>query len=282
MTKILKGKPVEDKITDESLEMIERLNKKDILPQICIIRIGKNPDDISYENSIVRYAKSLNVQIKHLTLESNISQEELIKEIDRINKDGDIGGVLMLRPFPKQIDDDMVRNYLAVEKDIDCMNTLSLAKLFEGDMRGFMPCTAKAVLEILLYNNIKLEGKNIVIINRSIVVGKPLAMMLLDENASVTICHSKSNELKAITRNADIVITAVGKANYLTEEYFSENSILIDVGMSLDDMGNLSGDIDFENVKKNVKMITPVPGGVGRITTSILINQLLKAYINKL
>lgn len=282
MTKILKGKPVEDKITEESLEMIKILNEKDILPQICIIRMGKNPDDISYEKSVVRYSEKLNIKVKHLTLESNISQEELINEIDRINKDGDIGGVLMLRPFPKHIDDDMIRNYLTVEKDIDCMNTLNLAKLFEGDMNGFMPCTAKAVLEILLYNDIDLEGKNIVIINRSVVVGKPLAMMLLDENASVTICHSKSNELEAITRNADIVISAVGKAKYLTGEYFSENSIVIDVGMSLDDKGNLSGDIDFENVVENVKMITPVPGGVGRITTSILINQLLKAYINEL
>lgn len=278
MAEILKGKPVEDKITEESLQMMRKLEKRDIVPKICIVRIGENPDDISYEKSIIRYTEKIGIKAAHLNLESDISEEELLNEIDILNKDEDIGGVLMLRPFPKHIDDDRIRNSLSVDKDIDCMNTLNLARIFEGDMKGFMPCTAKAVLEILLHNNIELEGKNIVIINRSIVVGKPLAMMLMDQNATITICHSKTAELASITRAADIVVSALGSPKFLTEEYFNENSIAIDVGMSVDDKGKLSGDIDYDKLVNKVKMITPVPGGVGRITTSILINQLIKSY----
>lgn len=279
MVELLKGKPVEEKITKESLEIIGILEKKNIVPTMSIIRIGDNPDDISYERSIIRYSDKLGVRVNLLNLDADISQEELLKEIDILNNNEDIGGVLMLRPFPKHIDDDMVRNFLSLDKDIDCMNTLSLARLFEGDMTGFKPCTAKAVLETLLHNDIELEGKTVAIINRSTVVGKPLAMMLMDRNATVTICHSKTKNLSQITRNVDIVISALGRAKFLTEEYFNGNSIAIDVGMSLDHDGKLSGDIDYDNVVENVKMITPVPGGVGRITTSILINQLLRAYV---
>lgn len=206
-----------------------------------------------------------------------MTTEELIALMEELNNDNTISGVLMFRPLPKHIDEAKVREALSPSKDVDCMHPMNLARIFEGDMSGFAPCTPKAAMEILLDYGVELEGKNVVIVNRSMVLGKPLAMMMLNHNATVTICHSRTKNLPEITKKADVVVTALGKAKFFDEKYFSENSICIDVGISLDEEGNLSGDIDYPVVSELVSKITPVPGGVGSVTTSILLSHVVEA-----
>jgi len=277
MAEILKGKVVADKIKERMMEEIKELKEKGKIPTLAIVRLGDNPDDISYENSIIKNCEKVGIETKVFERDTNISTEELISLIEDLNSDNTISGILVFRPLPKHIDEAKVREAVNPSKDVDCMHPLNLAKVFEGDFSGFAPCTPKAAMEILLSNNIDLEGKNVVIVNRSMVLGKPLAMMMLKHNATVTICHSKTKNLQEITRNADIVVTALGKAKFFNRDYFNENSICIDVGVSLDDEGNLSGDINFDEVSQLVSQITPVPGGVGSVTTSILLSHVVEA-----
>ncbi|HEY8362165.1 MAG TPA: bifunctional 5,10-methylenetetrahydrofolate dehydrogenase/5,10-methenyltetrahydrofolate cyclohydrolase [Tissierellaceae bacterium] len=277
MAEILKGKVVADKIKERMMEEIKELKEKGKIPTLAIVRLGDNPDDISYENSIIKNCEKVGIETKVFERDTNISTEELISLIEDLNSDNTISGILVFRPLPKHIDEAKVREAVNPSKDVDCMHPLNLAKVFEGDFSGFAPCTPKAAMEILLSNNIDLEGKNVVIVNRSMVLGKPLAMMMLKHNATVTICHSKTKNLQEITRNADIVVTALGKAKFFNRDYFNENSICIDVGVSLDDEGNLSGDINFDEVSQLVSKITPVPGGVGSVTTSILLSHVVEA-----
>lgn len=206
-----------------------------------------------------------------------MTTEELVSLMNKLNNDNSISGILVFRPLPKHIDEVKIRETISPDKDVDCMHPLNLARIFEGDMSGFGPCTPKAAMEILLHNNVNLEGKNVVVVNRSMVLGKPLAMMLLEKNATVTICHSRTKNLHEITSEADVVVTALGKAKFFDKKYFNEKSICIDVGISLDSEGKLSGDIDYPKVSEFVSMITPVPGGVGSVTTSILLSHVVDA-----
>lgn len=277
MAQILKGKYVGDKIKEKMKSDIEILGKKNIFPKLAIIRLGENPDDISYEKSIIKNCDNMDIRWKVINLDESVTTEDLIATMDELNGNDEISGILLFRPLPKHIDEQKIRQAINVDKDVDCMHPLNLAKIFEGDFTGFKPCTAAAALYTLTQNDVDLEGKNVVVVNRSMVVGKPLAMMLLNENATVTICHSKTKDLKSICSNSDIVVTALGRAKFFTEDYFNEESIGIDVGMSLDGDGKLSGDIDYVNVVDKIKMITPVPGGVGGITTSILLSHVVLA-----
>lgn len=277
MTKILKGKVVADKIKEDITKRIEALKEKDLQPNLAIIRLGEDPSDISYERGIIKSSEKLGIETTVYEEDESLNTEDLVKIIEKINNDDNVSGILVFRPLPKQIDEEVIRKAIDPEKDVDCMNPLNLAKIFEGDMTGFAPGTPKAAIEMLLNNDVDLEGKNVVVINRSLVVGKPLSMMLLDKNATVTICHSKTKDLDKVTRNADIVMTALGKAKFLDEKYFNENSIVIDIGVSMDDEGKMSGDVDFENVKNKVSMITPVPRGVGSITNTVLLDNVVKA-----
>lgn len=282
MTKILKAKEIANNIKEKIKKDIKELKESNIFPKIAIVRIGKDPDDIYYENSIIKNAKDLGIGIKTVELDEKIETDDLVYELVKLNMDPSINGILLLRPLPEQIDYNRVRDSISENKDIDCMHPLNLSKIFEGDFSGFLPCTASAALEILKYYEVDLEGKNIVIINRSLVVGKPLAMMLLNENATVSICHSKTENLEEYTKNADIVVTALGRAKFFTREYFNKDSILIDIGMGVDQDGKICGDIDFDSVSDYVDGITPVPGGVGSLTTSILLSHVIKAaFINK-
>lgn len=277
MTGILSGKSVSKDIRERIRGKVSDLEKINKYPTLGIIRLGKNPGDISYEKSILKNCDTLGIKTKVVELDSEISTDDLTEEIDLLNGDDLISGILLFRPLPSHIDEELIRSKINVDKDVDCMHPLNLEKIFEGDITGFAPCTPKAAVEILSYYDIPLEGKNIAIINRSMVVGKPLAMMLLEKNATVTICHSRTKNLDSVTRDADIVITALGKAKFFDRKYFNENSIVIDVGVSLDDRGKVSGDVDFEDVQDFVNMVTPVPGGVGAVTTSILLSQVVYA-----
>lgn len=277
MTEILRGKAVADKIKEDIVKKVEELKKKDKYPTLAVVRLGKNPDDIYYEKSIIKNCDTLGIKTHIVEEEVDISSENLIKIIENLNEDESISGVLIFRPLPKHIDEDLIIKTLDPAKDVDGMTPANLSKLFEGDMTGFAPCTPKAAMEILKYYGVELEGKNVVVVNRSLVVGKPLAMMLLEENATVTICHSKTKDLPSVTKEADVVMTALGRAKMFDDKYFNEDSIVIDIGISDDEEGKMSGDIDYENVKDLVKMITPVPGGVGSVTTSLLLKNVVDA-----
>lgn len=280
MAEILKGNIVAGKIKEDMILKIAELEKVGKFPNIAILRLGQNPSDISYEKSIIKACEKIGIKCTVYEKEISLSTEELIKVMDELNNDNTISGILLFRPLPKHIDEEQIRNSINPAKDVDCMHPLNLAKIFEGNMEGFSPGTAKAAMEIMLYNEIPLEGKDVVIINRSMVVGKPLAMMLLEKNATVTICHSRTKNLEELTRKADIVVTALGRPKHFGENYFTKDSIIIDVGVSLTDEGKLSGDVDYDNVVDMVDKITPVPGGVGSVTTTILLDQVVKACIN--
>lgn len=277
MTEILKGKPVADMIKADMSKKIEDFRAKGIAPKIAIVRLGEDPSDISYEKAILKVSANLNIDSEVFNIARESTTEELLAIMDKLNKDDKVHGILVFRPLPKQIDAEKVANFINPDKDIDCMNPMNLEAIFEGKKDSFEPATPRAAVEILGRTGYDYTGKNVVIINRSMVVGKPLAMMLLNENATVTICHSKTKDLKAACKNADVVFTALGRAKMLDKSYFNEDSIIIDVGVSMDKEGKISGDADYDNLLDYVAKITPVPGGVGSITTTILLNQVLKA-----
>mgnify|MGYP000874970251 CR=1 FL=1 len=277
MADILKGNVVANKIKEQMAKDIENLKGENKVPKLAIVRLGQNPGDISYEKSIIKNCDKIGIESEVFERDENINTDELVKLIEELNGNNKISGILVFRPLPKHIDEEIIKNTISPLKDVDCMSPINLEKIFEGDLSGFQPCTPKAAMEVLKYYDIPLEGKNVVVVNRSMVVGKPLVMMLLEENATVTICHSKTKNLDEITKNADIVIVALGKAKFFDENYFNEESIIIDVGVSLDENGKLSGDADYDKLLPIVDKITPVPGGVGSVTTSILLSQVVLA-----
>ncbi|AUM95060.1 TPA: bifunctional 5,10-methylenetetrahydrofolate dehydrogenase/5,10-methenyltetrahydrofolate cyclohydrolase [Clostridium botulinum] len=277
MTKILYGNEVALKIKEDLKLRIDKLKEKNIIPKLAILRMGNKQDDIAYERSIIKSCEKLNIETKVEELKEDILEEDFLKLMERLNNDKDIQGILVFRPYPKHLNENIINSSISLNKDVDCMHPLNLERIFEGDLDGFMPCTPEAVIEMLKYYDIDLKGKNIVIINRSMVVGKPLSMMSLAHNATVTICHSKTIDLQSITKKADIVVTAIGKAKLIKEEYFNEDSIVIDVSINVDENGKLCGDVDFENVKEKVGAITPVPKGVGSVTTTLLLKHIVEA-----
>ncbi|NFM80243.1 bifunctional 5,10-methylenetetrahydrofolate dehydrogenase/5,10-methenyltetrahydrofolate cyclohydrolase [Clostridium botulinum] len=275
MAKILYGNEVALKIKEDLNLRIDKLKEKNIIPKLAILRMGNKPDDIAYERSIIKSCEKLNIETKVEELNEDILEEDFLKLMESLNNEKEIHGILVFRPYPKHLNENIINSSIALNKDVDCMHPLNLERIFEGDLNGFMPCTPEAVIEILKYYDIDLKGKNIVIINRSMVVGKPLSMMVLSHNATVTICHSKTIDLPSITKKADIVVTAIGKAKLIKEEYFNEDSIVMDVSINVDENGKLCGDVDFENVKEKVGAITPVPKGVGSVTTTLLLKHIV-------
>jgi len=278
LMKLLKGSEVSKDIKQGIRNRIKVLEDKGRQPHLGIIRVGSDPSDISYEKSILKNCSSLGIQTRVNELKSDIDTAGLIEEIRKFNEDRAISGILVFRPLPKHIDEERVRIAINPAKDVDCMHPLNLEKIFEGDSTGFAPCTPKAAMEILSYYGVDLAGKDVVVVNRTMVVGKPLSMMLLEKDATVTICHSRTKNLADITNRADIVITALGKAKFFDDSFFKPDSIVIDIGISLDSQGKLSGDVDMEKVEGRVKMLSPVPGGVGSVTTSILMKQVVDAW----
>lgn len=278
---VLKGKDVSDRIKELIKEDVEKLKSQGRDAVLNIVRVGAKPNDISYEKGLIKNCEKLGIVAEVIELPEEISTEDLRAKIEEINNDKRVSGAIIFRPLPGHIDSDLISNTLAPSKDVDCMNPVNLEKIFEGDFSGFAPGTPQAVMRILEFYGIDLESKNIVIINRTMVLGKPLAMMMLAKNATVTICHSKTKNLKELTKSADIVVTALGRAKMINKDYLTEKSICIDVGVSEDSEGKLSGDLDFAELEEYVAMLTPVPGGVGAVTTSILLENVVKAEKNK-
>lgn len=277
MDKIAKGKPVADNISKNLMKDIGVLHNGGFYPRLAIVRVGKDPNNLAYERGILSRFKKLGLATEVKEFKENISEEIFVKELEAINKDENIHGILILRPLPKQLNENNIQYKINPNKDIDCLNPLNEAKLLTGDKTGFLPCTPAALMELLKYYKIKIQGKNAVVVGRSMVVGKPAALLLLNENATVTICHSKTENMREITKSADILVVAIGRANFIDASYVSKNTVVIDVGINVDSEGNLCGDVDLENVINKVASITPVPGGVGAVTTTILAKQLIKA-----
>ncbi len=277
MDKILSGKAVAQHIRTNVKKNIENLLQKQIKPVLAILRVGMRSDDIAYERAIVRACEEVGVKAEIMTYEADICMVNFVKELKALNENKEINGIMIFRPLPKQLNEDYIKNIIAPNKDIDCMNPENMVKLFEGDTRGLLPCTPSAVLELMKYYNISMEGKHIAILGRSMVVGKPLSMLLLKENATVTICHSKTKDLEEITSRADIVIAAIGKPRFVKQEFLKHGSIVIDVGINMDEEGKLCGDVDYDDVFDKVAAITPVLGGVGTVTTSVLLKNLAAA-----
>ena len=280
MAKQLLGKEVNEKLNARIIAQCEELKAKGINPTLGIVRCGERPDDLSYEKGATKRAEALGVAVEKFVLPEDISKEDLLKVIDEINANDNIHGVLMFRPLPKHLkaDQDEICNRLDPRKDVDGMTDGSNAGVFMGKKLGFAPCTPAACMEILDHYGIDCTGKTAVVIGRSLVVGKPAAMMLMGKNATVTVCHTKTVDTPAVAREADILISAAGVLKSLTKEYVRPGQIVIDVSINWDEAkGGIAGDAVYDEVEPIVEAITPVPGGVGAVTTSVLIGHVVEA-----
>ena len=286
MAKRLLGKEVNEALVASLQTRTAALREKGVTPTLGIIRLGENPSDLSYEKGATKRAEEVGVAVKNYILPETATKEELLAVIDQVNADASVHGVLMFRPLPKHLraDSDEICNRLSPAKDVDSMTHMSNAGVFEGQDLGYAPCTPAACMEILDYYGIDCKGKNAVVIGRSLVVGKPAAMMLMAKNATITVCHTRTVNTAEICRNADIIVTAAGVLNSLTKDFVRPGQIVIDVSMNWNPekitskgKGGMSGDCVFDEVEPIVEAITPVPGGVGAVTTSVLMKHVVEA-----
>lgn len=272
---LLKGAPVSAAIREWAAEEIKQLQGS--VPKLAIIRVGEKPDDMSYERSAVKKMEAFGLRVQIFVFPKDISDEEFKEAFQKINKDPAVTGILLLRPLPRQIKEKEIEAMIDPKKDLDGISPVNIAKVFSGDPSGFAPCTAEAVIEILKANNISIEGKRAAVIGRSMVIGKPLSMLLLKENATVTICHTRTKELPEICRQAEILVAAAGKAGMVEESWVSDGAVVIDVGINVDENGKLCGDVDQASMESRNLLLTPVPGGVGAVTTAVLAKHLIQA-----
>lgn len=278
MGQIINGKEVALTIKEEIKAYVnERVSNGLDRPQIASILVGDDGGSIYYMNNQEKIATSLGLLFKKIILDKDTKEEELIKIIEELNKDKEIHGIMLQVPLPKHIQEKNVVKVISQAKDIDCLTTESVGRLYLGE-DGFIPCTPKSVITLLKSLDIKLEGLNTVVLGRSNIVGKPVSQLLLKENATVTICHSKTRDLKKICMEADILVVAIGRPKFLDDSYIKEGAIVIDVGTSSVD-GKITGDVDFDKVINKASFVTPVPGGVGALTTTLLIKNACEAQI---
>lgn len=272
---ILKGLPVANAINEKLMEQVKSIEGP--LPHLAIIRVGERPDDCSYERGAVKKMDKVGVRCTTYTFDADIDNETFQAEFDKINENPDIDGILMLRPLPKQLDEKQIENKIDPRKDLDGISPLNLAKVYAGDESGYAPCTAEAVIEMLDYAGIDIKGKRVTVVGRSLVIGKPVSMLLMKRNATVTVCHTKTVDMEGTCKNAEILVVAAGSARMIKKEYVADGAVVIDVGINVDDEGNLCGDVDFDAISDIAAAATPVPGGVGSVTTSVLAKHLVKA-----
>lgn len=270
MAKLLLGKPVADAIYDQ-------IDAKATTPSLALVRVGDDGASVSYENMLVKKANEHNIATKQFHLDEDVSEDDFFEEIDKITTDDKVDGFIIFQPLPPQIDMNLLKKFLSPQKDIDCVSEKACSDVYVSKNPKFAPATAQSVIEILDYYAIDVAGKHVVIVGRSEVVGKPLSMLLLNRNATVTIAHSHTRDLSDLTKRADVVVLATGRPKEYGAEHFSEGQIVIDVGTNVDDDGNLVGDVDFEAVEPIVEAITPVPRGVGSVTTSVLLRAVCRA-----
>ena len=278
MAEVLKGMPVAKAISEELKARSEALQAKGVTPTLAIFRVGERDDDLSYERGAMKRAEQTGVAVKNVVLPADVDSETFFKALDDLNHDKTVHGILMFRPLPKQLDGEKARQMLAPEKDVDGCTDGSLAGVFANAKVGFPPCTAQAAMEILKFYGIDPKGKKAAVIGRSLVIGRPVAMMLMHANATVTICHTRTVDVPSITKEADIVIAASGQMESVGVEYLSAGQTVIDVGIGWNEAkGKLCGDVKFEEAESVVAAITPVPGGVGSVTTAVLCKHVIEA-----
>ncbi|MCD8124220.1 MAG: bifunctional 5,10-methylenetetrahydrofolate dehydrogenase/5,10-methenyltetrahydrofolate cyclohydrolase [Lachnospiraceae bacterium] len=282
MAKILKGAEVVAALNERIIGQVETLDSQGVHPTLGILRVGERGDDISYERGATKRCEKLGVGVKRIVLPADVDQETLMATIQEMNQDESIHGVLMFRPLPKHLDEEAACQALDPEKDVDGITDGSMVGVFTGQKKGFPPCTPQACMEILDHFGVDCKGKKAVVVGRSLVVGKPAAMMLLKKNATVTVCHTKTVDMPAVCRDADILIVAAGRAGVVDKEYFVPGQIVIDVGINVNDEGKLCGDVKFEDAEAVVEGVTPVPGGVGTVTTSVLVGHVVEAALRRL
>ncbi len=274
--KLLTGKEVAQKLDQDIQKDVQELKAKGVSPALRIMIVGDAADSVTYANSAKKMAEKNGIACAVEQLPATTSQDEFLKILRDRNADRNIHGIIVMRPFPKQIREDVVKHVLAPEKDVDCFNPVNAGKIMAGDMTGFPPATPQAVMEILRFYQIPMSGKEAVVIGRSMVVGKPMSMLLLGENATVTVCHSKTHDLPGVCRRADILVAAIGKARMISKDYIKNGATVMDVGINVEG-DKLFGDVDTEPAKDVAGAITPVPGGVGTVTTRVLLKHVVKA-----
>lgn len=270
----LRGKKVSDGIKEYVSKELETLS---FVPKLAIVRVGENPDDMSYERGATKKLKSFGLDVASYVFPQDISDEDFKKAFKDINEDDEVTGILLLRPLPRTINEKDIENMIDPKKDLDGISPINIAKVFAGDTTGFSPCTAEAVIEVLKAYDIELTGKRVTVVGRSMVVGKPVSMLLLKENATVTMTHTKTVDLRKRCSDAEIVIAAAGRAKMLNSDYCGQDAVMIDVGINVDENGKLCGDVDYATLDGKASAATPVPGGVGTVTTAVLAKHLIQA-----
>lgn len=271
----LKGKECVDALLDKM--KLKLLPFEGFMPHLVIVRVGDNPSDISYEKGAMKRMEKVGIRCSNYHFDADVDPDQFMEAFRYLNNDEDVDGILLFRPLPKHLDEKLICQTIDPVKDMDCISPVNQAKLFSGDDSGYAPCTAEAVMEMLNHYRIDVTGKEVAIIGRSMVVGRPLSMLMLKANATVTICHTKTQDIESVCRRADIVVACAGSAKMVKASYLKNDAIVIDVGINVDADGKLVGDVDFENIADVASMATPVPGGVGTVTTSVLAQHVIKA-----
>ena len=277
MAMLLRGADTARVLTERMKGEAAALSARGIVPTLAILRVGEREDDLSYERGAMKRCEQIGIAVRRFLLPSGVTQEKLLETVDSINADPEIDGCLIFRPLPGHLDDGQVRARLLPTKDVDGITDGSMSAVYSGSGQGFSPCTAQACIEILKNSGISLSGKRVTVVGRSLVIGRPAAMLLLAEHATVTICHTRTKNLPAVCREAEILIAAAGKAGVIGRESAAPGQIVLDVGIHMGEDGRLCGDVRFDEVEPVVKAITPVPGGVGAVTTSVLAGHVIEA-----
>ena len=273
----LLGKEVNQALLEDLKARSEELQRADIEPCLAVVRVGEREEDLSYERGALKKCENAGVICTKRVFPADVTEDELLKTIRSLNEDQSVHGILLFRPLPKHLNERKIINEIAPAKDVDGVTDISMAGVYSGSDRGFPPCTAQAVMEILHHYGIPVEGKKAVIIGRSLVIGRPVAMMLMKKNATVTICHTRTKDPAAEARQADILVAAAGLAGLVGSSYTNPDQTVIDVGIHVNDEGKMCGDVAFDEVEPAVRAITPVPGGVGSVTTTVLAEHVIRA-----
>lgn len=276
MARLIDGKLISKQIKDELKEEAAQLKEQEIVPCLAVIQVGHDPASTVYVNNKKKACAYVGIESKAFELEEDISQQELLNLVESLNQDDSVNGILVQLPLPKHIDEDVVIQTISPKKDVDGFHPVSVGNLWIGD-KGFVSCTPAGIIQLLKRSGISIEGKNCVVVGRSNIVGKPMACLMLRENATVTVTHSHTQNLKEITSKADILIVAIGKREFITADYVKEGAVVIDVGMHRNEENKLCGDVNFKEVEPKASAITPVPGGVGPMTIAMLMNNCMDA-----
>lgn len=277
MPVVMKGKEVADELKKKIVDDVSFLKEKDINPVLATVRVGEDPGSMSYEKGTNKFMASLGIECRNFVYPEDISKEDFFEKFKAINADREIPGILLFRPLPKGFEGDALEALVNPEKDVDGSCFINMGKVSAGHKNAFEPCTAKAVMKILEHYNIALEGKEAVVIGRSAVIGRPVSLMLTGKNATVTVCHSRTKNIEGVCKRADVLVAALGKMHFVTEDFVKDGAIVIDVGINVDENGKLQGDVDYDGIFEKTSYITPVPGGVGNVTNAVLAENVIRA-----